>query len=193
MIESDRSWALPVAPQLIPAARHPFRRPPCHGRSVLRRCNSHLMILIQTRQTPMPNPRPYYQPSAHREQPRLLGLPGPLSKSAREWHNVDCAAADGCGPISPPPSTLSRDECIGEMQFRSHDPNPHTIDPNGQPAPLPTTPDQRPRLLDSRDYVTGAADSGLPPQSPRGSQPPPIWPLGLCCRRRKIKAHLSNS
>jgi len=147
-----------------------------------------------------PNPNttdPNYQPTpllaAHCEQPRLLDPPDPVSKSARECDNVDCAVADGCGPISPPPSTLPRDECIREMQFRSHDPNPDTIDPNGQPAPLPTTPDQPSTLLDSRDYVTGAADSGLPPQSPRRSQPPPIWPLGLCCRRRKIKAHLSNS
>jgi len=72
--------------------------------------------------------------AAHREQPRLFDPPDPVSQSAREWDNVDCAVADGCGPISPPPSTLPRDECIGEMQFRSHDPNPDTIEPNGQPA-----------------------------------------------------------
>jgi len=147
-----------------------------------------------------PNPNttdPDAQPTpllvAHREQPRLLGPQDSVSQPAREWDNIDCAVADSGGPISPPPSTLPRDQCVEMMQFRSHDPNPDTIDLNSQPAPLPVAPDQRLRILDPRDSVTGAADSGLPPQSPKRSQPPPIWPLGLCCRRRKIKAHPINT
>ena len=140
-----------------------------------------------------PDAQPTPLPVAHREQPRLLGPQDSVSQPAREWDNIDCAVADSGGPISPPPSTLPRDQCVEMMQFRSHDPNPDTIDLNSQPAPLPVAPDQRLRILDPRDSVTGAADSGLPPQSPKRSQPPPIWPLGLCCRRRKIKAHPINT
>jgi len=140
-----------------------------------------------------PNDEPARLLAAHREQPRLLDLQDSVSESAREWDNVDCTVADKGGPISPPPSAEPQDECIRETQFRSHDPSPCTIGPNDQPAPLPTTTHQRPTPPDPRDYVTGAADSGFLPQPPRRSQPLPIWPLGLCCRRRKIKTRPSNT
>ena len=114
-------------------------------------------------------------------------------RQPREWDTAGCATADRGSSTSPQPSAVPRDERVGEMQFRSHDPNPDTIDPNGQPAPLPSTPNQRPGLLDPGDSVTESADGGRLPQSPTLSQPLPIWPLMLCCRRRKIKTHPSNT
>ena len=140
-----------------------------------------------------PGDQPATLLAARHEQPTLLDPQDSVSAlPAREWDNVDCAVPDSGGPISPPPSTLPRDQCVEMMQFRSHDPNPDRIDLNSQPSPLPAVPDQRPRILDSRDSATGAADNSLSPQSPRPSQPLPIWPLGLCCRRRKVKTHPSN-
>ena len=109
------------------------------------------------------------------EHDRVVRLP-------RELGTAGCATADRVGSTSRLPPAVSRD-----------DPNPDTVDPNHQSAPLLTTPDQRPTLLDSRDSVTGAANRSPLPQSPRRSQPLPIWPLGLCCRRRKIKTHPSNT
>jgi len=140
-----------------------------------------------------PDDQPATPLAARHEQPTLLDSQDSVSaRPPREWDNIDGAVPDIGGPTSPPPSTLPPDECVEMMQFRSHDPNPDRIDLNSQPSSLPAVPDQRLRILDSRDSATGAADNGLSPQSPRPSQPLPIWPLGLCCRRRKVKAHPSN-
>jgi len=102
-----------------------------------------------------------------------------------------CATADSGVPTSLPSSALHPDESVVEMQSRPHGPSIGIID---QPALLPAAHGEQPGLLlDHRDPVTKSPpDRGLSTESPRWSQPLPIWPLKFCCCLRKTKTHPSS-
>ena len=110
----------------------------------------------------------------------------------RERGTTSYPAADHRGPASLLPSPVPPSQCVVGMQSPSHDPNTDATDPNGQPVPLPAAHDERSRSSDPRSSVPQSTDSGPPTQSPGWFQQLPIWPLKLCCCRRKFKTHPSN-
>ena len=126
------------------------------------------------------------------QTPQSLALPELRYGVVRippEQNTANCAQADSGGQISFSPSSMPQNECVAEMQFRSHDPNTDMTDFSGQLAPLPASHHNSPHLSDLGDPVSKPTDSGLSTQSPRRPQPFSIWPLKLWYPPRKTDTH----
>ena len=116
-----------------------------------------------------------------------------VARSLPECDDVDSDKANHGGQAFFKPSAQPPDEFMMEMQLGSHDPNADLISLHSQRDLPPAAHDDPRRLLDPQDSISISADRGPSTQSPWWSQPLSIWPLKLCCGRRKTKTQPSNT
>ena len=108
--------------------------------------------------------------------------------------NANSDTADPGGPQSLPPSPGHENECVVEMEVRSHDLNPNVIDFNGQSALSSPDFDEPEAELGSKDSVSMPPDNSLPTTEPSGPpQPSSLWSLNFPYHQWKSNTQPNNT